>query len=185
MQMNNNAGAASAMAAGLAAAGPMGMAVGAALAIGQSLLAKRQAKKQAAAMARARNLQAAADTKQIDVQSNQMMQQAAEKRLGLSIKNSQQGAANEARTAAMGGMGGTMDRTSAILSMAASRADQSITNNLNNQLFQQELNKVSAVNGAASYGNSLNKGPSLLDTVLAGANGAMQYYGVTASDPTK
>ena len=151
------------------------MAAGAAMSVAKGMAQGRANKKYAKKLQIANNLQAAADQKVINTQSSQMSQQAAQARRGLSIKHAQQEASNEARNAATGGaMGGSVDRTAAVLDLASSRMDQEIQTNLANQLYQQELNKL--VNSAASANAQAPKGANLLDLVLAGTEGALQFY---------
>lgn len=153
------------------------MAAGAAMSAAKGLAQGQANKKYAKKLQIANNLQAAADQKVINTQSSQMSQQAAQARRGLSIKHAQQEASNEARNAATGGaMGGSVDRTAAVLDLASSRMDQEIQTNLANQLYQQELNKLGVVNSAASANAQAPKGTNLLDLVLAGTEGALQFY---------
>ena len=63
-----------------------------------------------------------------------------------------------------------------MLDLASSRMDQEIQTNLANQLYQQELNKLGVVNSAASANAQAPKGTNLLDLVLAGTEGALQFY---------
>lgn len=153
------------------------MAAGAALGSTSTLAKKKTHDKYAKNLQISNNLQAAADQRVVNTQSQQMSQQAAQARRGLSINSAKQGASNEARSAAMGGtQGGTVDRTASVLDLSTARMDQEIQTNLTNQLYQQELNKIGIVNGAASANAQIPKGPTLLDVVLSGATSALNSY---------
>lgn len=153
------------------------MALGAALGAGSSLAKKKQYDEYAKAAQEANNLQAAADQKIINTQSQQMSQQAQQARQGLAIQSAQKGANNEAATAATGGaQGSSVDRTANVLQLNTDKMDQEIQTNLNNKLFQQELNKLGVVNQQASANNQFNQGPTALDAVLTGIKGAMDFY---------
>lgn len=153
------------------------MALGAALGIGQQAAKKKNYDEYAKAAQEANNLQAAADQKVINTQSQQMAQQAQQARQGLKIQSAQKGANNEANNAATGGAkGSSVDRTANVLQLNTDKMDQEIQTNLMNRLYQQELNKLGVVNQQASANNQFNQGPTALDAVLAGITGAMQFY---------
>lgn len=154
------------------------MIAGGLLGAGGSAAKKKNYEKYAEEAAKANNLQAAADQKVINTQSQQMAQQAQQARQGLAIQSAQKGANNEAQNAATGGaQGSSVDRTENVLGLNTDMMDQEIQTNLNNKLFQQEMNKLSVVNQQASVNNQLaSQAPTALDTVLAGIQGALQFY---------
>lgn len=151
--------------------------LGGALGAGSSLAKKKNYEKYAAEAQKANNLQAAADQKVINTQSQQMSQAAQQARQGLKIQSAQKGANNEANNAATGGaQGSSVDRTANVLQLNADKMDQEIQTNLANKLYQQELNKIGVVNQQASANNQLNQGPDAIDVILSGIAGAMQFY---------
>lgn len=152
------------------------MAGAAALSAAKGLSQRSSQRKYNLKVQKANNLQSAADQKIINTQSQQIQQQTAQARRGLAIKSGAQAADNEARSAASGGLGGSVDRTASVLELAADRMDQEIQVNTRNQLFQQELNKVGAVNRAASANNALTPPPDMLDIILGSAGSAMSAY---------
>lgn len=153
------------------------MALGAALGAGSSLAKKKNYDEYAKAAQEANNLQAAADQKVINTQSQQMAQQAQQARQGLAIQSAQKGANNEANNAATGGaQGSSVDRTANVLQLNTDKMDQEIQTNLMNKLYQQELNKLGVVNQQASANNQFNQGPDAIDMIMSGIQGAMQFY---------
>lgn len=152
-------------------------ALGGTLGASKSLVQRKQYDEYAKAAQEANNLQAAADQKIINTQSQQMSQAAQQARQGLAIQSAQKGANNEANNAATGGaQGSSVDRTANVLQLNADKMDQEIQTNLMNKLYQQELNKLGVVNGQASANAQLNQGPDAIDTILSGIQGAMQFY---------
>lgn len=155
----------------------MWMMIGAAaLSAAKGLSQRSSQKKHNLKIQKANNLQSAADQKIINTQSQQIQQQTAQARRGLAIKSGAQAADNEARSAATGGMGGSVDRSASVLELAADRMDQEILTNTKNQLFQQELHKQGAMNRAASANNALTPPPDMLDVILGSAGSAMSMY---------
>ncbi|MNS02927.1 hypothetical protein D3C71_757980 [compost metagenome] len=153
------------------------MALGGALGGATGLAKKKNHDEYAKAAQEANNLQAATDQKIINTQSQQMAQQAQQARQGLKIQSAQKGANNEANNAATGGaQGSSVDRTANVLQLNTDKMDQGIQTNLNNKLFQQELNKLGVVNQQASANNQFNQGPDAIDVILSGITGAMQFY---------
>lgn len=152
------------------------MAGAAALSAAKGLSQRSSQRKYNLKVQKANNLQSAADQKIINTQSQQIQQQTAQARRGLAIKAGSQAADNEARSAAAGGQGGSVDRSAAVLALAADRMDQEIQTNTRNQLFQQELNKQGAVNRAHSANNSLQSPTDFLDIILGSAGSAMSMY---------
>lgn len=155
----------------------MSMWLAAAAGAAQTLAKKKNYDEYAEAVQEANNLQAAADQKIINTQSQQMAQQAQQARQGLAIQSAQKGANNEANNAATGGaQGSSVDRTANVLQLNADKMDQEIQTNLMNKLYQQELNKLGVVNGQASQNAQLNQSPTALDAVLAGITSALPYW---------
>ncbi|NDO83179.1 hypothetical protein CJP72_21120 [Citrobacter sp. NCU1] len=153
------------------------MLIGGALSGASTLSRKKQQEEYNAKQTEAINKQAAADQKVINTQSQQMAQQTAQARQQLALGSAKTGASNEAKTAATGGaQGSSVDRTSQMLDATASRMDQQLQNNLADQLFQQEMNKLGVVNQQQSQLNQIPEGPTILDTILSGIDGAMKFY---------
>lgn len=155
-------------------------ALGGALGGATGLAKKKNYEKYAEEAIKASNLQAAADQKVINQQSQQMAQQSQQARKGLQIQSAQQGAGNEAKNAATGGaQGSSVDRTANVLQLNTDKMDQEIQTNLNNKLFQQEMAKLGVTNQQASANNQLyNQGPDTIDVILAGVKGAAEFYGM-------
>jgi len=152
-------------------------AIGGTLGASKSLVQKKQYDEYAAAMQEANNLQAAADQKIINTQSQQMSQAAQQARQGLKIQSAQKGANNEANNAATGGaQGSSVDRTANVLQLNTDKMDQEIQTNLMNKLYQQELNKLGVVNQQASANAQLNQGPQAIDVILSGITEAVKYW---------